>query len=71
MLSVRDIVRSGFTLTDSIRDLLWRWPPNWHHGFPILVSIPVPNIHEDLDDVVACYSYVAHGEGEVEDSRYA
>ncbi|GKD74413.1 hypothetical protein Tco_1332695, partial [Tanacetum coccineum] len=28
------------------------WPPDWHHGFLIVVSIPVPNVHDDLDDVV-------------------
>ncbi|GKA00674.1 hypothetical protein Tco_0673339 [Tanacetum coccineum] len=56
MLSIRDIVRSGFTLTYSVRDLIsngsWSWPPNWHHRFPLLVSISVPNVHNDLDDVV-------------------
>nr|GEV95319.1 reverse transcriptase domain-containing protein [Tanacetum cinerariifolium] len=52
---VRDIVRSSFTLTDSVSDLItnvyWRWPPDWRHGFLNLVSISVPSLHDDLDDV--------------------
>nr|GEY40362.1 hypothetical protein [Tanacetum cinerariifolium] len=56
MLLVRDIVRLGFTLTYFVHDLIsngsWSWPPNWNHRFPLLVSILVPNVHNDLNDVV-------------------
>ncbi|GKD09685.1 hypothetical protein Tco_1189370, partial [Tanacetum coccineum] len=37
-LTVRNIVRSGFSLTDSVSDLIsngyWRWPPDWSTRFP-------------------------------------
>ncbi|GJY60082.1 sodium/hydrogen exchanger 6 [Tanacetum coccineum] len=56
MPSVRDIVRSSFSFTDPVSDLIaygyWRWPPDWHNRFPNLVSTPVPSLHDDLVDVV-------------------
>ncbi|GKG09839.1 hypothetical protein Tco_0338585, partial [Tanacetum coccineum] len=53
-LSVRNIVRSGFLLTDKVSDLIsngaWRWPSDWYNRFPDVVSIPVPKISESRDD---------------------
>ncbi|GJS24118.1 hypothetical protein Tco_0452750 [Tanacetum coccineum] len=60
MLTVRDIVRSGFGLSDSVSDLIvngnWRWPPDWPDRFLDLSSIQVPNLIDHLDD--ACYGVI-------------
>ncbi|GJT23915.1 zinc knuckle CX2CX4HX4C containing protein [Tanacetum coccineum] len=57
MLTVRDITRSGFGLSDSVSDLLdngnWRWPPDWLDRFSGLSFIPFPNLSVD-DDVLLC-----------------
>ncbi|GJX90852.1 hypothetical protein Tco_0344178 [Tanacetum coccineum] len=40
MLTVRDIVRYGFGLSDSVSDIIingnWRWPSDWHSRFSVL-----------------------------------
>ncbi|GJY47405.1 putative RNA-directed DNA polymerase [Tanacetum coccineum] len=54
--TIRNILRSGFSLTDSVSDLIsngyWRWPPDWSTRFPDVVSIPVPDLHESRDDLI-------------------
>ncbi|GJW87688.1 hypothetical protein Tco_0163028 [Tanacetum coccineum] len=55
MLSNRDIARSGFSLDDSISNLIsdgvWRWPPNWLSRFPSMAQLHFPLLLDDIDDV--------------------
>ncbi|GKA22191.1 reverse transcriptase domain, reverse transcriptase zinc-binding domain protein, partial [Tanacetum coccineum] len=55
-LKVRNIVCSGFSLSNTISDLVsngaWRWPHDWSSRFPNIVNIHVPNINNELDDVI-------------------
>ncbi|GJS91495.1 sodium/hydrogen exchanger 6 [Tanacetum coccineum] len=56
LLSNRDITRSGFSLDDSVSNLIsdgvWRWPIDWLSRFPILAHLHVPLLLDDLDDVI-------------------
>ncbi|GKA71267.1 protein LAZ1, partial [Tanacetum coccineum] len=56
MLTVRNIVCSGFSLSSTVSDLIsngsWRWPHDWSSRFPNVVNIPVQDINNDLDDVI-------------------
>ncbi|GKA25103.1 polypyrimidine tract-binding protein homolog 2 isoform X1 [Tanacetum coccineum] len=56
MLTVRNIVHSDFSLSDTVSDLIsngsWRRPHDWSSRFPNDVNIPVPDINNDLDDVI-------------------
>ncbi|GJT06737.1 hypothetical protein Tco_0841199 [Tanacetum coccineum] len=56
MLTVRNIVRFGFSLSNTVSDLIsngtWRWPHDWSSRFPNVVNIPVPDINNELDDVI-------------------
>nr|GEU60866.1 hypothetical protein [Tanacetum cinerariifolium] len=53
-LTVRNIVRSGFSLSNKVRDVIkngnWKWPAEWATRFPEVVSIPVPVLIDDRDD---------------------
>ncbi|PWA75684.1 RNA-directed DNA polymerase, eukaryota, Reverse transcriptase zinc-binding domain protein [Artemisia annua] len=54
MLTARDIVRAGLSLSDSVCDVIdngtWRWSTDWFSRFPNLVNLPVPNLIDDSDD---------------------
>nr|GEU79019.1 hypothetical protein [Tanacetum cinerariifolium] len=54
MLTVRNIVRSGFSLSNTVSVLIsngsWRWPHDWSARFPNVVNIPAPDINHELDD---------------------
>nr|GEU56336.1 reverse transcriptase domain-containing protein [Tanacetum cinerariifolium] len=54
MLTVRHVVRSGFSLLDMVSDLIsngsWRWPHDWITIFPSVVITPIPDLNNDLDD---------------------
>ncbi|GJV00358.1 putative gag-pol polyprotein [Tanacetum coccineum] len=54
MLTVRNIVRSDFSLSETVSDLIsngsWRWPHDWSSRFLNVVNIHVPEINNDLDD---------------------
>ncbi|GJT64092.1 reverse transcriptase domain, reverse transcriptase zinc-binding domain protein [Tanacetum coccineum] len=56
MLTVRDITRFRFGLSDSVSDLIsngnWRWPSDWLDKNLALSSIPVPNLSADCEDVL-------------------
>nr|GEU58849.1 hypothetical protein [Tanacetum cinerariifolium] len=56
LLSNRDIVRSGFSLDDSVSNLIsygvWRWPLDWLSRFPFLAQLHVPVLLDDMDDVI-------------------
>ncbi|GJW21777.1 putative gag-pol polyprotein [Tanacetum coccineum] len=56
MLTVRNIVRSGFSLSNTGSDLIsngsWRWPHDWSSRFPNVVNIPVLDINNELDDLI-------------------
>ncbi|GJW55342.1 hypothetical protein Tco_0099427 [Tanacetum coccineum] len=56
MLTVRNILRSGFSLSDTVSDLIsngsWRWPHDWPSRFPNVVNITILDINNDLDDVI-------------------
>ncbi|GKA81906.1 sodium/hydrogen exchanger 6 [Tanacetum coccineum] len=56
MFTVRNIVRSDFSLSDTVSDLIsngsWRWPHDWSSRFPNVVNIPISDINNDLDDVI-------------------
>ncbi|GKC03054.1 putative RNA-directed DNA polymerase, eukaryota, reverse transcriptase zinc-binding domain protein [Tanacetum coccineum] len=56
MLTVRNIVRSGFSLSNTVSDLIsnesWRWPHDWSSRFPNVVNIPVSDINSELDDLI-------------------
>nr|GEU57129.1 reverse transcriptase domain, reverse transcriptase zinc-binding domain protein [Tanacetum cinerariifolium] len=56
MLTVRNIVHSGFYLSDMVSNLIsngsWRWPHDWLSRFLNVVNIPVLDIFNDLDDVI-------------------
>ncbi|GKD95567.1 hypothetical protein Tco_1379464 [Tanacetum coccineum] len=51
LLSNRDITRSGFSLDDSVSNLIsdgvWRWPIDWLSRFPILAHLHVPLLLDD------------------------
>ncbi|GJW28397.1 reverse transcriptase domain, reverse transcriptase zinc-binding domain protein [Tanacetum coccineum] len=55
-MSNRDITRSGFSLDDSVSNLIsdgvWRWPVDWLSRFPVLAHLHVPLLLDDLDDVI-------------------
>ncbi|GJZ22668.1 putative gag-pol polyprotein [Tanacetum coccineum] len=55
-LSNRDIVRSGFSLENSVSNLIsdgvWRWPLDWLSRFPFLAQLNVPVLLDDMDDVI-------------------
>ncbi|GJR25720.1 zinc knuckle CX2CX4HX4C containing protein [Tanacetum coccineum] len=56
MLTVRNIVRSGFSLSNTVSDLIsngaWRWPHDWSSRFLNVFNIPVLDINNELDDVI-------------------
>ncbi|GJT14796.1 hypothetical protein Tco_0873502 [Tanacetum coccineum] len=56
MFSNRDIARSGFSLDDSVNNLIsdgfWRWPLDWLSRFPIMAQLQVPLLIGDIDDVI-------------------
>ncbi|GJS62835.1 uncharacterized protein Tco_0677399 [Tanacetum coccineum] len=56
MLTVRNIVRSGFSLSNTVSDLVcngsWRWPHDWLSRFSNIVNILVLNIKDELDDII-------------------
>ncbi|GJV38923.1 sodium/hydrogen exchanger 6 [Tanacetum coccineum] len=56
MLTVRNIVRSDFSLSDTVSNLIsngsWRWPHDWSSIFLNVVNILVPEINNDLDDEI-------------------
>nr|GEV24421.1 hypothetical protein [Tanacetum cinerariifolium] len=56
MISNRDITRSGFSLDDSVSNLIsdgvWRWPPDWLSSFPSMAQLQVPMLLDDMDDVI-------------------
>ncbi|GJV62250.1 putative RNA-directed DNA polymerase, eukaryota, reverse transcriptase zinc-binding domain protein [Tanacetum coccineum] len=56
LLSNRDIVRSGFSLENSVSNLIsdgvWRWPLDWLSRFPFLAQLHVPVLLDDMDDVI-------------------
>ncbi|GKA17514.1 putative reverse transcriptase domain-containing protein [Tanacetum coccineum] len=56
MLTVRNIVRSRFSLSNTVSDLVfngfWRWPHDWLSRFSNIVNIPVLNIKDELNDVI-------------------
>nr|GEX20150.1 hypothetical protein [Tanacetum cinerariifolium] len=55
-LSVRDIARSGFSLDDSVSNLIsdgvWRWPLDWLSRFRFMAQLHVPLLLDDMDDVI-------------------
>ena len=55
-LTVRNIVRPGLSLTNTVSDLIsygsWRWPTDWSVQFPDIVSMPVPDLHESREDLI-------------------
>nr|GEU44258.1 hypothetical protein [Tanacetum cinerariifolium] len=56
MLSNRDIARSGFSLEDSVSNLIsdgfWRWPLDWLSRFLVMAQLQVPSLLDDMDDVI-------------------
>ncbi|GJR86146.1 hypothetical protein Tco_0210157 [Tanacetum coccineum] len=56
LLSNRDIVRSGFSLENSVSNLIydgvWRWPLDWLSRFPFLAQLHVLVLLDDIDDVI-------------------
>ncbi|GJZ84738.1 zinc knuckle CX2CX4HX4C containing protein [Tanacetum coccineum] len=56
MLSNRDIARLGFSLNNSVSNLIsdgaWRWPPDWLSRFPSMAQLHVPLLLDDMDDVI-------------------
>nr|GEU70750.1 hypothetical protein [Tanacetum cinerariifolium] len=56
MLSNRDITRSGFSLCDSVSNLIfdgvWRWPIDWLSRFPFMAQLHVPLLLDDMEDVI-------------------
>ncbi|GKC19265.1 hypothetical protein Tco_1021415 [Tanacetum coccineum] len=56
MITVRNIVCSGFSLSSTVSDLIsngsWRWPHDWSFRFLNVFNILVPDINSDLDDVI-------------------
>ncbi|GJV91875.1 putative gag-pol polyprotein [Tanacetum coccineum] len=54
LLSNRDIIRAGFTISDPVSSLIsndsWRWPTDWEERFPELFNIQVPILHNDRED---------------------
>ncbi|GJX93653.1 reverse transcriptase domain, reverse transcriptase zinc-binding domain protein [Tanacetum coccineum] len=57
MLTVRNIVHSDFSLSNTVSDLVsngsWRWPHDWSARFPNVVNIRVPDFTNGLDDLRA------------------
>ncbi|GKB00478.1 protein LAZ1 [Tanacetum coccineum] len=51
-----DITRLGFSLDDSVSNLIsdgvWRWPIDWLSRIPVLAQLHVPLLLDDLDDVI-------------------
>ncbi|GKC26417.1 zinc knuckle CX2CX4HX4C containing protein, partial [Tanacetum coccineum] len=56
MLFNRDIARLGFSLNNSVSNLIsdgaWRWPPDWLSRFPSMAQLHVPLLLDDMDDVI-------------------
>ncbi|GJS29411.1 hypothetical protein Tco_0490031 [Tanacetum coccineum] len=56
LLSNRDITRLGFSLDDSVSNLIsdgvWRWPIDWLSRILVLAHLHVPLLLDDLDDVI-------------------
>ncbi|GJS24848.1 hypothetical protein Tco_0453480 [Tanacetum coccineum] len=56
ILTVRNIVRSRFSLSNTVSDLVfngfWRWPHDWLSRFLNIVNIPVLIINDELNDVI-------------------
>nr|GEV75737.1 zinc knuckle CX2CX4HX4C [Tanacetum cinerariifolium] len=56
MLSNRDITILGFSLDDSVINLIsdgvWRWPLDWLSRFPSMAQLQVPMLLDDMDDVI-------------------
>ncbi|GJY39240.1 putative RNA-directed DNA polymerase, eukaryota, reverse transcriptase zinc-binding domain protein [Tanacetum coccineum] len=56
MLTNRDIVRAGFSISSSVSSIIsngnWRWPPDWEVRFPVLFHIQVSMIQSDREDVI-------------------
>nr|GEV65702.1 probable LRR receptor-like serine/threonine-protein kinase At1g34110 [Tanacetum cinerariifolium] len=41
---------SGLSVRDMVENSEWKWHANWHHKFPTITSLAVPNINDDTDD---------------------
>nr|GEY58405.1 reverse transcriptase domain, reverse transcriptase zinc-binding domain protein [Tanacetum cinerariifolium] len=56
MLTNRDIVRVGFSISSSVSFIIsnnaWRWPPDWEVRFPELFHMQVLMIQSDREDVI-------------------
>ncbi|GJV70935.1 reverse transcriptase domain, reverse transcriptase zinc-binding domain protein [Tanacetum coccineum] len=56
MFSNRDIARSGFSLDDSVNNLIsdgvWQWPLELLSRFPIVAQLEVPLLLDDIDNVI-------------------
>ncbi|GKE76352.1 hypothetical protein Tco_1542472 [Tanacetum coccineum] len=56
MFSNRDISRSGFSLDESVNNLIsdgvWRWPLEWLSRFPIMAQLQVPILLDDIDNII-------------------
>lgn len=57
IVSSRDIFRAGFSLGDSVSDIVsnegWVWPIQWFSRYPSLASIPVPQLVNHMEDRLA------------------
>ncbi|GJX47289.1 hypothetical protein Tco_0272479 [Tanacetum coccineum] len=51
-----DIARSGFSLGESVNNLIsdgvWRWPLDWLSRFPIMAQLQVPLLLDNIKDVI-------------------
>lgn len=42
----------NITVAELVKDGQWQWPQEWYTKFPVLQSIQVPNLRDDVNDKV-------------------
>ncbi|GJY70285.1 reverse transcriptase domain, reverse transcriptase zinc-binding domain protein [Tanacetum coccineum] len=60
-LSYRAIANAGFSLDDKIKDVVsngaWKWPSTWFVAYPVLISMPIPILIDDQEDILQWRKY--------------
>ncbi|GJR46966.1 reverse transcriptase domain, reverse transcriptase zinc-binding domain protein [Tanacetum coccineum] len=60
-LSYRAIANAGFSLDDKIKDVVsndaCKWPSTWFVAYPVLISMPIPILIEDQEDILQWRKY--------------
>ncbi|GKA14481.1 putative RNA-directed DNA polymerase [Tanacetum coccineum] len=55
------IANAGFFLDDKIKDVVsngaWKWPSTWFVAYPVFISMPIPILIDDQEDILQWRKY--------------